>query len=123
MKPEIQREYDRTVTALVVERGDIIGGNGFGWQDFDALRHIGRLGLYPGQTACTLIVPEGAQPREDEWTQYEGTYGGNDTPHHGITVQGVSCACGQLTGRAVRWEAGLSEIAEAVFGGAFGARP
>lgn len=116
MSPEVQAEYDRALTAVVVEHGTIVKERPsiYGWIDYNALDHIGQ-GWRTPQGTCALIVPENAHPREDRWVEFAGTFAEDDNSRTGVAVDGVSCRCGQLTNRTVRWDAHVQEVAEAVF--------
>jgi hypothetical protein len=123
MSPEAQAEYNRAMAAATVKHGSIVRTNGtfYGWSDYDAAMHVAGWSYTDKSVKpCPLVVPEHGTVREDEWSQFEGTFYDGDTTHHGVTVTGVSCSCGQLTDRTVRWEANMQEVAEAIFEIAFG---
>jgi hypothetical protein len=123
MSPEVQQEYDTALLAATLKHGTVVATRGrWGWQDFDAECHLGRMGALPGEpyTPCRLVPAAGEGVAEDEWIEFEGTFYEGDKTHHGVIVNHVSCACGQLTDRSVRWEARVQEVAEAVFEMAFG---
>lgn len=116
MSPEAQAEYNRAMAAAAVKNGLIVRADPSyygGWSDWEAAEHLNPYG--PASAPCRLVAPEHGTVKEDEWSEFEGTFYDGDTSHHGVVVTGVSCVCGQLTDRAVRWEASMQEIAEAVF--------
>lgn len=120
MSPKLQAEYDAALLAATLKHGTPLGGGGWGWQDFDALRHLGR--MIDPTADCWLVATADLKAIEDEWTEPKGTFDESDRTRHGVIVYRVSCACGLLTNRDIRWDAGIQEIAEAVFEEAFSAR-
>src|SRR5687767_12929273 len=111
MSPEVRAEYDRVLRAVVLRRGILVSEKprSFGWMDAD----------YVHTSRC--VVTSDRTPDESEWSEFAGTFAESDATRRGIDVSGVSCACGELVDRVVRWEAGPSEMIEAVFEEAFGA--
>jgi hypothetical protein len=122
MSPEIEKEYRAALARVVAAKGFVVKEHPsfYWWIDYEASEH---LGLRDSGAGCMVIVPVTARGREDEWEEFEGTFYEGDTTHHGATVDGISCACGLLTNRSLRWEASVHEVAEAVFVEALGARP
>lgn len=118
MTPEVQEQYDRVLTTVTVRNGTLVSINPsiYGWEAFpwsDPTReHWDRCGMKP------LTGEERAV--EDSWDEFQGTFYEGDTTVHGVTVYGLSCNCGQLTDRSIRWRANMREVAEVVFTEAFG---
>lgn len=126
MSPEIEKEYQAALARAVVKNGSIVRQRDsfYGWHDYEAASHISGGNDYDDNQGgpCTLVLAADAKATEDEWGEFEGTFYEGDITHHGAIVKSVDCACGKLTGRSVRWEASIHEVAEAVFIEAFGAR-
>lgn len=110
MSPEAQAEYERFLREAVLKRGALVstGSTYYGWIA-DDWRHTSKCEL------TTTKVPE-----EITYSEFAGTFATSDSTHHAVEVSGVSCKCGQLKDRKVRWDASVSEVAEAVFELAFG---
>jgi hypothetical protein len=116
MSDKARAEYDKAMMAVTLKHGHVVvlTGGYYGWQDYDAARHL---------DGCTIVAPPKAAVEEDTWSEFEGTFFEGDSRHHGIIVTGVTCVCGEIgTGRTVRWEADMQEVAEAVFEEAFGGK-
>jgi len=124
MSDEVRAEYEAALARVVVRNGSIVRTNDtyYGWNDYPAFQHIVGGSWGDKGPGCALVLPDGARAVEDEWSEFAGTFADGDNVKHGAIVRGVSCKCGQLTGRSVRWEANMHEVAEAVFEEALGAR-
>ncbi len=112
MSPEIQEEYDRALKAATLDNGLVIDNRPsvYGWADYRASEHM---------RSCGGVSDSPVE--EDDWYEFVGTFADPPNEHkHGMYVSNVSCRCGQLTGRSIRWDADRSEIAEAVFEYALG---
>lgn len=109
MRPEVKVEYDRILGKLTVRNGSLLKQNPtsrFMLYDRHTIAHAG---------GCVTSV---AKVEEDIWYEFQGTFA-NDHSVHGITATGVTCTCGVLQDRTFRWQASVSEVAEAVFEEAF----
>lgn len=114
MSPDVEREYQNAIRQVVLKHGTPIslpGQGRWGWQDFEAGNHLWQCG---GRSDREVA--------EDDWYEFVSMGGPGDGHTHGVSLPGVSCNCGHLTDRTVRWQAHPSEIAEAVFEQAFGSR-
>ena len=76
----------------------------YGWLDGSATEHLRSCGGYSRQDV-----------REDDWYEFVSMGGPEDGHKFGLTLRGVSCACGQLQDRVLRWDASTYEVAAAVF--------
>ena len=110
--PQIQTEYERALRAAVLKHGALTDpeSHAFGWVADD----------WEHKRVCVLT--SGQVPDESEWTEFGGSFTDHHPTKHGIDLTGVSCACGQIENRTVRWQAGPAEMIQAVFEEAFGAR-
>lgn len=121
MSPEAQVEYEKALTAATLKHGTMADRNAsfYGWQDFRY--HHGEVWSekhVPHHLACELINV--GKPEEDYWHEFQGTFYEGDTAVHGIVLKGLTCACGEIQDREMRWTANMQEVAEAVFEEAFG---
>lgn len=110
MSPEAQAAYNAALTKVLFKHGVLVDSTPdiYGWMDLD----------YEHAWECKLSTKN--VPVEDRWDEFMGTFSDEDTTRHGIVIHGVSCACGKLQQRSIRWHARMQEIAEAVFEEAFG---
>lgn len=107
MSPETQKEYDAALKQATIQHGGVLDHrtSTFGWEDYRASEHLRRCGGVSNE-----------EVEEDDWYEFAGTFAGPEEGHkHGLLVSGVTCLCGELADRSVRWDADRSEIAEAVF--------
>jgi hypothetical protein len=107
MSPEVQREYDDALRAAIIKHGTLVERHPslYGWEaTWTEQEHAHR---------CKLA--SSATPEETAWSEFVDTEAGNRTSH-GVSLVGVSCACGFLRGdRELRWQASVSDITEALF--------
>lgn len=115
MSPEAQAQYDAALTVVTLKNGLVVRDHPsiYMWTDYPLTEHV-------QSTGCALTATGTA--KETIWDEFQGTFYDGDTSVHGLQVSGVSCACGQVVDRAMRWEATVSAVAESVFNEAFGAR-
>ena len=95
MSPEMRAEYDKAMMAAAMKHGIPVSRDAstYGWADYDT------------------------------WDEFVDTFYEGDTSQHGITVDKVTCACGEIgKDRQIRWKADMQEVAEAVFEEAFGGK-
>lgn len=117
MNEEIQKEYDRLLIKLVLRHGDLVSERAttFGWRDYAEtfpndwygrtfVEHLERCGI---QSVGSV--------QEEIWYEFQGTFYEGDNSVHGVAVFGLTCNCGKLTNRSVRWSARMQEVAQAVF--------
>lgn len=104
MSPAARAEYDAALRAAVLQHGTLVDvrPDVYGWVAPD----------YDHKSTCEVTSSQA--PREVEWSQFADTFAPN-LDKHGVSVFGVSCACGALVNREVRWEASASEMTEALF--------
>lgn len=104
MSPRARAEYDRALRAAVLTHGVLVDPRPsvYGWMAYD------------WQHVASCVVSSDAAPREVEWSQFADTFAPN-LQKHGVGLSGVSCACGALVDREMRWEASPSEMTEALF--------
>jgi hypothetical protein len=100
----VEDEYRKIMIDLVLQHGTLVDpfANLFGWVDAD----------YDHVRDCptTALAVE-----EDSWSEFAGTFAPDDNLIHGITAVGVTCVCGRLTNRRVRWAGRMQDIARAMF--------
>ena len=110
MSPEAQEEYNRALKIALIRHGSVIEKNPstYGWADYQATEHLRQCGGWSLWNAD-----------EDTWHEFVDSYAGSEAKH-GLALERVTCNCGHLAVRTVRWKAELSEVAEAVFEAAFG---
>ena len=113
MSPEAQKGYQRALKAALIRNGSVVEPHPstYGWVEYGETVHLRQCGGSSEQTV-----------EEDTWHEFLDTYHGSGAKH-GLRLEQVTCNCGHLVGRAVRWEAELSEVTEAVFDAAFGLKP
>lgn len=104
MSPEVERAYHDAMRRAVLRHGALIatGVTFYGWIADD----------WKHKHECELTTT--AIPQEDEWFEFDGTFAPSRIGR-GVTVSEVSCRCGKLVNRRVRWEASPSTMIEAVF--------
>lgn len=111
MSPEVRAEYEAALGCAAVTHGSVLKNEGrsqFSLYDYAATGHPATC-----ETSVTSV-------EEDVWHEFAGTFATtNDTRRHGVVASGVTCACGLLTNRTVRWEASVSEITETLFTAVF----
>lgn len=111
MSPEVQREYDSALRAAILKHGTLADRHPstYGWEAPWTEQEHAR--------SCELA--SSATPEEIAWSEFVDTEAGNRTSH-GVSLVGVSCACGFLRGdRELRWQASVSDITQAVFTAVF----
>lgn len=110
MSHEAQEQYNRALKVALIKNGSVVDlrPSTYGWQNYDDTEHLRRCGGWSLWNAD-----------EDTWHEFVDSYAGSEAKH-GLALQRVTCNCGQLAARTVRWRAELSEVAEAVFEAAFG---
>lgn len=114
MPPELEREYQATIRAAVLQNGYVVDTlPSFGWMDHPATTHL---------RACGGYTPRFTEVHEDEWYEFVSMGDGNEPAKHGMALDDVSCPCGQIKSRKVRWDAYPSEMIETVFQMAKGRR-
>jgi len=102
-----QDDYRAAMQNAVLHNGSFVRQDGGqrsqyfgGWADYEndvwLMRHV-RSGT------CELTL---GSIRETQWTEFMGTFYEGDETQHGVEVD-VSCACGYVTNRTVRWESTL----------------
>jgi len=104
----VRREYETLLAQIAVRQGALLrpaNDRGYGWIDPE-WEHLSRCG-----------VRSWGRATETTFQQFEGTFFEGERIHHAVDVADVTCHCGEITGREVRWEPsnGLSDVAEAVF--------
>lgn len=111
MTPEVEREYKRHLMTAALQHGELVATDAsfYGWRDYSEEEWVGRR---PHYRACALT---GTSVHETSWGEFMGTFYDGDTTVHGVEVRGVSCACGRLKDRRVRWTAHPGDVAKAVF--------
>lgn len=111
MRPEIRAEYTRALGAVVIRNGDVLKVN-----------PTSQFMLYDRMIRHELdCIATAREVQEDAWYEFQGTFAKDHTVH-GVTATGVTCTCGALQDRIVRWQASPSTVAEEVFEEAFGGR-
>lgn len=123
MSPEVRAEYDKALIAAILKRGTMVSEDAsiYGWEDYDY--HFGPSWSRaerrtPHHLACVLVSI--GRPVETRWDEFQGTFYEGDTSEHGVELPGITCECGKLEDRTLRWKASPQAIAEAVFEEAFG---
>lgn len=112
MSPEAQEGYDRALKLALIRNGSVVEPrpSTYGWVEWDETEHLHRCGGW------SLLAVE-----EETWQEFLNSYDGSGAKH-GLRLERVTCNCGHLAGRDIRWRAELSEVAEAVFEAAFGTK-
>lgn len=112
MSPEVRREYEGALARVVIRCGNVVKSchSIYGWSDYDATMHLRRCG-----------VTSHGVPVETEWYEFVGTFDDN-AEVHGVMLSSVTCTCGRLSRRSLRWAGTVHEVAEAVFEEALGRR-
>lgn len=110
MTPEVEQEYKRHLIAAVLRHGEMVSPTAsyLSWRDHD--EHIPGRRSHPRD--CPLTATD---VRETSWQEFMGTFYEGDDTVHGVEAIGVSCACGRLKDRRVRWTAHPGDVAKAVF--------
>lgn len=105
MTSKIHAEYVNVLCAVVLAKGALTdpGPHTYGWiaQDW--------------QHKHTCQLSSTAVPVEAEWTEFGGSFTEHHPTKHGIDLSHVSCACGQVQDRTLRWDANPYEMMAAVF--------
>ena len=117
MSPEMRAEYDKAMMAAAMKHGIPVSRDAstYGWADYDAASHI--------REGCHAVTTAKSTAEGDTWDEFVDTFYEGDTSQHGITVDKVTCACGEIgKDRQIRWKADMQEVAEAVFEEAFGGK-
>lgn len=102
MNPRTKERYDAVLKVLVLRHGDLQGENSF--------YGLGTDPDYQHVNSCS--VRSDSVPVERHWQEFGDTFNGNDTIH-GVELAGVSCACGKLVNRTLRWSASVTEVLRA----------
>lgn len=106
MSDSIRTEYNNALRTAILQHGELIciDPSIYMRRDYSTHEHL---------RACVLTCVD--TPKSDEWDEFAGTFFEDDTRHYGVMVSGVSCECGTIRNRGVRWEETTSRIAEIVF--------
>lgn len=104
MSPEVQAEYDDALREAILRHGTLVDtqASTYGWEA-DDWKHARR---------CTVTTRK--QPYDDRWDEFAGTFEGS-YEKHGVSLDGVHCACGELVDRTMRWDADVSTMMETIF--------
>lgn len=110
MSDAVRAEYERVLARVIIKRGSVVvqTDGWYGWVDYDATTHVSKCG----------VATHGA-PDEDTWYEFKGTFYEGDTSVHGMALSGVTCKCGRITDRSLRWQASVVEVATEVFAEAY----
>lgn len=113
LSDEARAGYERALLAATVRHGYVVRppGEGSTYQQYDySVRHA---------DGCVVVS---GRADEDTWYEFQGTLA-DDHSVHGVSATGVTCSCGALRDRSIRWRASVTEMIEAVFEEAFRAEP
>lgn len=103
MNPRTKERYDAVLKALVLRHGDLQGENSYYGSGTDPdYRHVNECQVRSNST-----------PEERYWQEFGDTFNGDITVH-GVELTGVSCACGKLVDRTLRWSASVTDMLQAV---------
>lgn len=93
----------------------------YGWNDYDASCHLAgrewddKTDKRRNDPPCHWVIPEGTTVTEETYSQFRGTFTGNDD-EVGIYASGVSCACGKYKNVTIRVTSSLGEAIQALLG-------
>lgn len=106
MSDHVRDEYNDALRTAILRHGELVSVDPsiYMWRDYNTQEHL---------RACILACVD--IPKSDEWNEFADTFFEGDTRHYGVIVSGVSCECGTIRNRSVRWEETVSRVAEAVF--------
>lgn len=100
-------EFHRRVVAFLARRGTLVTTEkyaGVWWKDWDnkVRSHI---------LTCSLDAPK-CTWKDEHWSDFNGT-GEPDLYRTGVEVT-VTCSCGQVRGRRLRYDGGYAELIRAI---------
>lgn len=105
MSPEAEKRYHDLLRRVALKNGDIVRTDPsiYGWLDYSATKHV---------RSCTLSSI--ATPEEIVFQEFAGTFATSDYTRHAIEVNDVSCECGTIRDRALRWETTVADALKIV---------
>lgn len=108
MSPEVQAEYDKILAAVAVRNGVLMSPPGD--------RYYGYIGD-EWEHFATCNARSWGTAKETTFSQFEDTFATSTRYRMAIDVANVTCNCGQIKDREVRWEPsdGLGEVTSKVF--------
>lgn len=120
MSPEAQAEYNKALTAAVLKHGTMVSkdASSYGWEDYEYHHGPNWSGRHKSHHVTCGWASVG-KPEEDYWHEFQGTFYEGDTSVHGIVIKGLTCNCGRIQDREMRWQASIQTVAEAIFEEAF----
>jgi hypothetical protein len=104
-----QDEFQAALAQAIWEHGNLVNPNAsyYGWRDFDEST---------GQWhAADCSLGSYSDLREDEWDAFVDTFYEGSTHHYGVAMT-VTCACGKLKDRHIRWDVSVGEAIQQVLG-------
>lgn len=109
MDDAVQAEYDRLLARVVLKQGELVrkDESQYGWHDYND-GWVRDSHHRTCEVTCKRV-------QEVTWYEFQGTFYEGDESVHGVSAFGVTCACGKLKDREVRWSAAMQEVAQAVF--------
>jgi hypothetical protein len=119
---DFKNEFKKLVVETALSHGIVVDlrASEYGWKDYEAGYHIkgqnttqrNREGL-PAPAPCSWVVTDETTFTEENVYEYGDTFNGTEGIF--INVSPVSCACGQLENRAVRYEGKTAEFIPLMF--------
>lgn len=105
MSPEAQRRYDELLRTATLLNGAVVVSDPslYGWEDYKLTQHA---------RVCALRST--ATPREITFTEFAGTFASEDYTRHAVELKGVSCVCGLIKKRTMRWQTTVADALKAV---------
>lgn len=119
---DFKREFKNLVVETVLEHGTAVSptANEYGWKDDDARCHIEGRNTWraqregkPDPAPCKWVPNEETTFKEENVYEFGDTFNGNEGIF--INVSPVSCACGELKDRAIRYEGKTAEFIPLMF--------
>ena len=107
MDEKVREEYERILARVVIKHGYLVDEHAstYGWYaSYDEHRHVRK---------CEVV--RHGRVTESHWTEFAGTFAESDDRKTGVDLPGVTCVCGEITGRVVRLDAPVQKVAEYVF--------
>lgn len=100
----IKAEYENALRIAVLRHGALTDpdSHAYGWIADD----------WEHKRWCKLTSEQ--VPTEAAWTEFGDSFTEHHPTKHGIDLPGVSCACGAITDRTMRWDAHPAEMIQIV---------
>jgi hypothetical protein len=105
MSDSAKTELRALIVSKLLTAGSIVSLNPryyTGWEDYEDTYHI--------QDKCSVEIPPETKLEENYVHEFMGTFYEGDTNVAVVEMKGISCHCGRVTDRTLRWKGTVGEF-------------